>query len=1400
MADGTVKITIEVDGKQISIAAKELDNLKASAENSGKAIKSAEDSLSGLSDKSSSAGQSVKGAGDAIEGMGDSGEQAGKGLKGAEGAVGGLADSSENAASSVKGAGDAIEGLGDNGADAAKGVDGVSSAVDDLGDSSGDAAKGVDGVDAAVDGLGDSSTDAAKKVKGAGDSVKDLGDDAGGTAPLVDDVTKSTDDLGKGADEASNSTNKLVKALGLIAVAAAAWKILNKSLDDAITRFDTLNTFPKVLEALGVSTDDAERAMSNLSDGIDGLPTKLNDIASTAQRMYTSFGDIDDATDSAIALNNALLGSGASAGQAQRGTDQYLKALQTGKFEMDVWNTLSETMDVGLVKIAESFGFAGKSAKGQLYSALQDGEITLTQFNDKLIEVGTGTGIMAELAKENSLGVATSFSNLQTAVSRGVANVIASIDNMSQAVTGKNIAENIDGLKTVVNSAFKVINSSIQSATPYIVGFKNALQPVMPIVSALSPVFIGLASALGVVTAATIAKTVAMKAYAIVAGTTTGIQTAFTGSITVSTIATKAMTAGLAILSTTLKGYNVLQGIAFGATALMTGAVNASTIAIIAKTVAVKALDVAIKFLLGPVGLILAAIGLLVGAVIAIVGWFNKATEEGERLGAATEELSSKTNSLNDSLNSSSESYEKNQSRIMANADATEQLANKVEELANKENKSAAEKELLASYVEELNGSMEGLNVLYSEEADALNMSSEQMASRIALLTEQDKAREAQSRLTEILREQSEVEQQLAETNQLREEWNQKLEDGSVKAREHKEAMGELDEQHESLIESQQNLGDQYTETEQQLTESINAVADATEQGTARQRITFEELAESQQSTVESMKSTWEDYKNAATDMFNTLSDESETTIAEMTENLQENQRIMGEWADNIAKLAERGVDEGLLETLRAAGPSSAGHVNELVNASDKELKGLSDAFSKGGDAATDALSTSLGIEGSGVMDAIGHLVTGTSTSLADQIAASDFESIGGAIPEGLADGIVDGSEKAVHATDDMATATVSAAEGALEVNSPSRVFKRIGGHVADGLAIGISDGTSKVKQAVQQMVNEVATNSQQMFNNMTNTYRSGVVAVQSALNQLVPATQRVMAQNTSVIQAGTNQQIATMQQSSQGMVRAYSAMPIQLNQLMIQAMNLMKATTQNGSRQQIDIIRNSVQQQLQTMKPLPQLLTHIAQTAMTNVVNAYRNGSSHQISISQNTARGTVGAFNRLPSQLRDVGINSMLGLNNGLNAGKGRVMSTARGIANQVASTMQKALKINSPSHIMRDDVGRWIPEGIAVGIDRSADSVYKAIEEISNGVSNMRMATPEQVLATSGGGLFNVGSTSGNVAGNSNSETKNNAYITLEYHGNDPDDAEDMLDQLDKGLAKRSETNFFLQGGKR
>src|SRR5690606_15442799 len=99
-----------------------------------------------------------------------------------------------------------------------------------------------------------------------------------------------------------------------------------------------------------------------------------------------------------------------------------------------------------------------KTAKQDLYNALKDGIITMDQFNDKLIEVGTGTGIMAKLAKENSLGIATSLSNLRNAAARGIANMIDSFNKLSKEVTGKDIAQNIDSLKGIVNASFKAIS------------------------------------------------------------------------------------------------------------------------------------------------------------------------------------------------------------------------------------------------------------------------------------------------------------------------------------------------------------------------------------------------------------------------------------------------------------------------------------------------------------------------------------------------------------------------------------------------------------------------------------------------------------------------------------------------------------------------------------------------------------------------------------------------------------------------------------------------------------------------------------------------------------------------------------------------------------------------------
>src|SRR5690625_2169644 len=90
---------------------------------------------------------------------------------------------------------------------------------------------------------------------------------------------------------------------------------------------------------------------------------------------------------------------------------------------------------------------------------------------------------------------------------------------------------------------------------------------------------------------------------------------------------------------------------------------------------------------------------------------------------------------------------------------------------------------------------------------------------------------------------------------------------------------------------------------------------------------------------------------------------------------------------------------------------------------------------------------------------------------------------------------------------------------------------------------------------------------------------------------------------------------------------------------------------------------------------------------------------------------------FSGLQSRLNFIGLSAMNGLTVGLIRGSRGAIKQARYVANQIRSTMQSALKINSPSHVMRDDVGRWIPAGVAEGIKRYSHMIDNAIDDMYN-----------------------------------------------------------------------------------
>ena len=269
--------------------------------------------------------------------------------------------------------------------------------------------------------------------------------DTGGFSSGTGDINKEFESVRKGAesaaegvsqlpdalDETSSSTSRLadiVKGGGVFKLIEKGMDAVVSSLDSAIDRYDTMNRFPMMLQQMGYGADEADAAVQRLSEGIQGLPTTLDSVVSNAQRLTILTGNLDSAVDTTLALNNAFLASGAGSDGAARGLEQYIQALSRGKFEAEEWKTMQETMGLALNRIAESFGYAGESAQNDLYAALQNGEITFSQFNSRLIQLNSGVGGFADLAKTSSTGIKTAWTNMGTAMVRGTTTIIEALD------------------------------------------------------------------------------------------------------------------------------------------------------------------------------------------------------------------------------------------------------------------------------------------------------------------------------------------------------------------------------------------------------------------------------------------------------------------------------------------------------------------------------------------------------------------------------------------------------------------------------------------------------------------------------------------------------------------------------------------------------------------------------------------------------------------------------------------------------------------------------------------------------------------------------------------------------------------------------------------------------------
>lgn len=1302
-----------------------------------------------------------------------------------------------------------------------------------------------------------------------------------GARAIADAVAIMKKDLGSLGDAAEQTSSKLSasfqqpkpkaniltgtvgKLSAAMLITKGATKVLSMakgSLDGAFSRIDTLNNFENTMTRLTGSSEEAAAGMENVRDVVVGTNYMLDSAAQTVQRLVLQNGSLEQSTKSYQIWGDAVAMYGDGAAETMDNVmDAMIQMRATGTVNMAQMDRMVRR-GVDPWKIYED---ATGMSMQTIRNALRDGEISANEFFDTvehaLREGGNELTSVSGMAQQAGDTWAGSFANMATATSRGTANIITAMDEAFAETRFGSMKENVQGFGKTFEGALN--------------GVAGVIPPVVSAIDTLVGGIVGLTQISPIANGAIIALTAGITGYMLVKkaelytrGFITSLKT-LTGAKTAATAVTKTMIAtDKAHLGAVAASKAVLAGSAAGT--------KAYTLAVAGLTAAKTAL----KMVINPIGGILT--GLAAGAVWLAKKW-NDSRKSAKELASELDNLTDDLESVGKSTESSAKEFEAQAKVIESNTERNKDLAAELQRLSEAENQSAADKQMMMDTVEELNNSVAGLNLTYDEETGLLSATTEEINKRIEASKGMDEVSRLSERQNQLSQESAEIEATLKEVAKERAmiEYDAAVSgvDGKKAVKEASEALSAKEEELQELLKNNQAEKEGLYADEMALRKQVAAT---TTEANRLMIDSYNHLSDTQKESLNSMNEMYKKLVEQSTNAFETIEQNEAISLDKMVDNLKKNAQAMDDWSTNVAKLAERGVDDGLIMQLEKMGPAGAKQAALLVNATDEELKKLNDAMASTtkqalrstaqiADEETDVVAEKLALipekaeislrtefegrdfaqwgkypvdevakgleEGEEqVAEAAENVAQVPGQVIEETIANTNYAELTDPLAEGTSNGILAGIEPVGDASRELAetperlfgevidqdvfvthgeTPGKGYAEGidrskaAVEASAaelsgvPQEVFEKemdpnrfepFGTSLGQGLEIGIDKSAPGVEKATKNMAEQAnkSFRSVNQINSLSGLYRKyggniteglaqGITrskdAPVRALTTLVREMQRVMERELS------SQKMATTigREMTTGISNGIDTGRPQVIASVSQMTNQMVREADTGGRNFVRSFTDTTRQVDRALQPLPRM----AQATLTILTREFEAGSRQSAQVMNRGAQQIVQSMQSLPNSFQMIGQNAMIGLNNGLVAGSNRVMTTANTIANNVARTMQRALRINSPSKVMELDVGRWIPAGIGEGIERFKHLALDSIESLGNQLVLPRI-NAEQLAFSGSGGMTLAGSSSQVVE--NNQTVHHSPQVTIHMHDVSVSRDQDELEELGEQLA--------------
>lgn len=161
--------------------------------------------------------------------------------------------------------------------------------------------------------------------------------------------------------------------------------------------------------------------------------------------------------------------------------------------------------------------------------------------------------------------------------------------------------------------------------------------------------------------------------------------------------------------------------------------------------------------------------------------------------------------------------------------------------------------------------------------------------------------------------------------------------------------------------------------------------------------------------------------------------------------------------------------------------------------------------------------------------------------------------------------------------------------------------------------------------------------------------------------------------------------------------------------------------------------VPNAVSSMLSAAGRIPGQIASFLGSALSSAASFVGNFASSAIQAASQFVSNIVSGLSGLAGRVTSVGSDIVHGIWSGISGATGWLMSKISGFASSVVDGIKGFFGIHSPSTVMRDQVGKYLAEGVAVGWEKN-DPMASIERDLNVGVS--RLSVQAQAIEGAGG----------------------------------------------------------------